>query len=248
MIKTILIDDEKNAIIGLKMLLNKYCKQISVVATASSAKEGKEVIELHNPDLIFLDISMPDGDGFSLLKNFKNPNFYIVFVTAYNDYAIKAFEFSALHYILKPINYRLLQDVEERILNNNKVNTQENSLKVLSENLNHENKKLVLSSMNVSEVVDTDDIIYIESVNNYLVFYLNNSKSIIITKQLSLYEKLLEGCNFFRIHHSHLINLKYIEKYIKGRGGKVIMTNGKILEVSTRRKHDFLVCFNEFHH
>ena len=245
-IRTIIIDDEMNAIGALKNLLKHYCHHIEVIAHASSAREGKEKIEEHKPDLIFLDIAMPGGDGFSLLEHFEHPDFSIVFITAYNEYAIKAFEFSAMHYILKPVDYRKLQEVEDRIIRNLDADTKSDILDTLSYNFKNDLKKLVLSSQEKVEVVNTEEIIYTEAVNNYVVFYCINEKSIVITKQLNFYEKLLCEQDFFRIHHGYLVNLRHITEYIKGRGGKVILTDGKILDVSTRKKHDFLEAFNNF--
>jgi two-component system LytT family response regulator len=240
-IRTVIVDDEKNSIITVQKLAEKYTPEIEVVGTAQSVAEAVEVIKEKKPDLVFLDISMPDGDGFNVLEKLNDLDFKVVFITAYDQYAIKAFEFAALHYLLKPIKGEDLQHAIERFREENEktdLNVQVDLLKnLLSQN---ELKRLVLSTSTGIHIIDIDDIVRCESSNNYTTFFFKDGKKIIVSKSIQIYEKLLSPYHFCRVHNKHIVNLKYVKKYVKGRGGHLLLDTGEQIDVSEGRKKAFL--------
>ncbi len=241
LIRSVIVDDEPNSQMIIKKLLEKYIPEVQVIGTADSVESAVKVISEKKPDLVFLDISMPDGDGFEVLEKIKDKDFKVVFITAYDNYAIRAFEVSALHYLLKPVKVEDLQDAVNRYKEELKsseradLNTQ---LEILKGVLNRERdlKRLILSTSSGMHVIDIDDIIRCESSNNYTTFYFTNGKRIIVSKSIQMYEKMLEPYHFCRIHNKHIVNLKYIKKFVKGRGGYVELTNGEQIDVSESRK------------
>lgn len=249
MIKAIVIDDEKNCRESLVKLLHHYFKDVDVVAEADSSKSGIEKIKEWNPDVVFLDIEMPHGSGFEVLKSFKQINFEVIFTTAYNHYAIKAIKFSALDYLLKPIDIDELEIAIKRYKEKyGKVDKSE-GVKLLLDNLGDEPNKLnkiALPDVNGFEVVNIENIIYCEADRNYTKIYLQGENLPKITsKSLMEYDKLLQDNNFCRIHQSYLININHVEKYIKGRSGNVVMTNKAILDISRSKRDDFLKLFTK---
>lgn len=244
-IKTILIDDEKNSLIILQKLLEKHSENIEIIATGQSVEEGIKIIDLHKPDLVFLDINMPDGDGFEVLEKVEDRNFGIIFTTAYDKYAIKAFEFAALHYLLKPIKPEELIEAVERYETGKSENITE-KIEVLSNNIHKNLERLILPSSNGISIIELDDIIRCESSNNYTTFFLMNNEKIMVSKSINNYEKILSESHFCRIHNQHIVNLKYVKKYVKGRGGYVIMINDKQVDVSEGRKKEFMTKLSEF--
>ncbi len=243
-IKTVLIDDEKNSLIILQKLLEKNIPEIEIVGTAQSVKEGIEAVDEHKPDLVFLDISMPDGDGFEVLEKASYKDFSVIFVTAYDQYAIKAFEFAALHYILKPVNAQELKDAIERYKEHKNESIGE-KIEVLSSNL-EKPTKLILPTSSGMHIIDLDDIIRCESSNNYTTFYLTTGKKIVVSKSIQTYERLLSDSHFCRVHNKHIVNIKFIKKYVRGRGGYVVLSNGEQIDVSEGRKKKFLEKLNNF--
>jgi two-component system, LytTR family, response regulator len=240
-IKTVIIDDKKSVVATLSHILTKYCKNVEIAGTAYNVESGISCINKSKPNLIFTDIEMPDGTGFDLLNRIQSIKAEIVFITAHNEYAIKAFEFSAIHYILKPFNHEDVIKAVQRFEYIHQDRNTEQKIELLNHNLQQEDKRIALPTNECIEVVDVNSIIYCESVKDYLIFYLDNKKEIIITKSISSYEKLLFDFGFFRIHNSYLINMKHIKRYVRGRGGYVSMINGKKLDVSVRRKQAFLI-------
>ncbi len=246
-IRTVLIDDEKSSLIILEKLLARHTPEVEIVGTAQSVAEGIEVIEEKKPDLVFLDISMPDGDGFEVLEKVNYKDFDVIFVTAYDQYAIKAFEFAALHYILKPVKPQELVEAVERYKNQkNSLADLEEKLKLLSANLGQKPTKLVLPTSSGMHIIDFDDIIRCESSNNYTTFFLKDGKKIVVSKSIQTYEKLLKDSHFCRIHNKHIVNLKYIKKYVRGRGGYVVLANGEQVDVSEGRKKQFLEKLSQY--
>jgi two-component system, LytTR family, response regulator len=238
--RTIIIDDEKTNILSLKNLLEKYFPGIELVTTASNVAEGVAAIDEHKPDLIFLDISMPDGDGFDLLTRVEYRTFEVIFTTAYDQYALKAFDFSAVHYLLKPIDYTELRKAINRY---NEVKMKENlsaRISVLKDNLEHQYKKIIVPSNEGLNILLIDDIIRLEASDNYTYFFLTNGRKLLVSKPLNNFEKLLTDQDFSRIHSKHLVNLKYVLRYIKGKGGSVVLENGDEVDVSVRKKTDFI--------
>ncbi len=239
MIRAVLIDDESKGRKILYNYLNKYCHNIDIVGHADGVKTGKALIDAKQPDLVFLDIEMKDGTGFDLLEKFTQFSFGVIFVTAHNEYALKAFKFSAIDYLLKPII------PEELIISVNKF-SKDQELKNLSyklENLignKNEIKKLALSTNKGIELLKIDDVIFCESSGNYTVFNTSSNQKIMVSKTIKEYDTILSDCNFFRIHQSYLVNLDYITKFNKNDGGFVILSNNKKLPVSRRNKQAFL--------
>jgi two-component system LytT family response regulator len=243
MIKAIIVDDELGARESLSKMLEKNCKQIEVVAKVDSMLSAFEAITNKEPDLVFLDIEMPNGNAFDLLEKFKNINFNIIFTTAYDHYAIKAIKFSAVDYILKPIDPEELviavKRFEERA---GQKSTLDKQFKTLLSNVRPENKlkKVGIPDGDGLIFINLSDIIRCDSDGNYTFFILTNGKKIIASRTLGEYEQMFADDNFFRIHRSHLVNLEHVKKYIKGEGGYVVMSDNSQVEVSRRNKTDFL--------
>jgi two-component system LytT family response regulator len=239
-INAILVDDERNSLLTLEKLLQKYCPEVNVIGKAQNVEEGIKVINDKKPDLVFLDIAMPDGDGFEVLEKVSHKLFEVIFTTAYDQYALKAFEFSALHYLLKPINFKELQEAVARF---EKVKSEEDfddKIKLLKENLARQQNKIILPSMEGLNIIELDDIVRCESDNNYTIFHLTSGKRLVVSKTLNNFEKLLADKDFYRIHSKHLVNMKYIKKYVKGRGGYVVFEDGSHADVSAGRMKEFL--------
>ncbi len=244
-IRTLLVDDEKNSLIIMKKLLEKHTPKVEVVATAQSVADGIKQIDKHKPELVFLDISMPDGDGFEVIEKTEFKDYQVIFSTAYNQYAIKAFEVAALHYILKPVKPDDLIEALDRFeaMQNDNLNEK---IQVLSNALKEPPKRLILPTSNGVHVTHVEDIVRCESSNNYTTFYFADNKKIVVSKSIQIYEQLLENSNFCRIHNKHLVNLKYIKKYVKGRGGYVILDDDTHVDVSDGRKKHFLDKLSEY--
>ncbi len=244
-IRTVLVDDEKNSLVILQKLLEKHVPEVEVVDTAQTVEQAVETIEKTRPDLVFLDINLPDGDGFEILEKIDYRDFGVIFVTAYDQYAIKAFEFAALHYILKPVEP---QQLIEAINRYKETREEELTKKImaLSSNLKQQPTKLILPTSSGLHIIDLDDIIRCESSNNYTTFYLTSGKKIVVSKSIQTYEKLLKDSHFCRIHNKHIVNLKFVKKYVRGRGGYVVLSNGEQIDVSEGRKKGFLEKLSKF--
>ena len=247
MIKAIIIDDEKDARFILRSLVEKHLSNITIVAEADGVETGEEIIKTHNPDLVFLDIQMRTGTGFDLLNKLGNVNFEVIFITAYNQYAVDAFKFSAFGYLLKPIKTRELKDVVGKL--ENRLKSQQKGvnqrLKVLVENYGNEGEiqKLIINNVEGFQVVKINQIIRLEGDRNYTHFILEGNKKITTSKNIGEYEQLLNDYGFFRIHQSTIISLRHVTAYQKGDGGMVEMTDGKSVKVSRYRKEEFLKRF-----
>jgi two-component system, LytTR family, response regulator len=244
MIKAIIVDDELGARESLSKMIEKNCKQLEVIAKADSMLAAFEAITTKQPDLVFLDIEMPNGNAFDLLEKFKEINFNIIFTTAYDHYAIKAIKFSAVDYILKPIDPEELVEAVKRFekKQTGQPNVLDKQFKTLLSNVRPENKlkKVGIPDGDGLIFINLSDIIRCESDGNYTFFILTNGKKIIASRTLGEYEQMFTEDNFFRIHRSHLINLQHVKKYIKGEGGYVIMADDSQVEVSRRNKNEFL--------
>lgn len=242
MFKVIIIDDEPKSISSLKFVLEKNCPQVKVSDTARSANEGFEKIKLHNPDIVFLDVEMPYGNGFDLLNKLPEHNFEVIFVTAYENYAIKAFKVDAVDYILKPFTeddiIAAIKKAAERV--------QEKKLIQINGHNTHKknhipfSKKIAVPAFDGLAFINIEDIVRCEAEENYTNFFLKDKKKMLVCKSLADYEEMLEPFDFHRIHQSHLINLAYVSKYVKGRGGYVVMQDGVTVDVSARKKMEFL--------
>jgi len=236
----IIVDDEENSISTLSMLLEKYCPQIDIVGTAMTHRDAVSKIDELKPNLVFLDISIPDGDGFKVLESVEFKSFEVIFVTAYNQYALRAFEFSAIDYLLKPVDYKKLKAAVERFSKITNYNLPDNRVSVLKENLHSQNQRIILSSMEGFDIYDIADIVRCEANGSYTNFYFKDKHKLITSKTLNNFEKLLSDLSFSRIHSKHLVNLRYVKKYVSGRGGYVVLEDGSKVDVSERKKRDFI--------
>jgi len=245
-LKAIIVEDEEASRITLNNYLNKYCTNVEVLDMADSVQTGLESIKKHQPDVVFLDIEMPYGNAFDLLEQLDNIDFEIIFVTAYRDYAIKALNLSAAYYILKPINIDELVLAVDKISQHKKEGETVFHTKILMDNIksnNIQHKKIVLPQMDGFEVVNVNEIIRAEADDNYTNFYLTNGKTFLVSKTLKHFDELLNEFDFVRVHKSHLVNLQYITKYIKGKGGQVRMSDDSYVDVSPLRKKELLERF-----
>jgi len=246
-ISAIIVEDESKSVAALQNLLSVHCQHVDVIGTASNVKEAVDAIDNLKPDLVFLDIELPDGDGFEVLEKVSYKLFEIIFITAYDQYAVKAFELSALHYILKPINYLELNEAVDRFGNRNKSeDIFDKKFTVLKNNLIGNSRKIILPDTSGLQIIDIDDIIRCEADHNYTICYLVDNKKLTISKSLNKFETILEDVFFCRVHNKHLANLKYIVKYNKGSGGSIIMNDGTELNVSKGRKNEFIEKLNSF--
>lgn len=240
MIRAVIIDDEPLSIETLQNLIREYCPSIEVIATAVSVQEGVQVLRNQKPDLLFLDIAMPDGDGFEVLEQLAEKPFEVIFTTAYEEYAVKAFDFSAMNYLLKPIGSEDLLKVVDQFETRKARVPRELQFNILQETLRHQFQRIALPTLQGIEFVNLSDIVYCVAEGGYTDFHLEDGQRIVVSRSLGHYEELLSGTLFFRIHHKYLINLKHLARYIKGSGGYVVMENGEHLDVSVRKKERFL--------
>ena len=246
MIKTVIVDDEQNNVGTLQSLLKQFCPEIEIIGTAGNAKQAFTVINELQPQLVFLDIEMPMGNGFDLLEKLMPVNFEVIFVTAFDQYAITAFKYAALDYLLKPVSI----DDLKRAVNRSAIRIAEknvnNRIESLIANFRSEAqglKKIGLPTAEGLVFEEIENIMHLQAESNYTLVYIRNKKKMTITKSLKEFEDLLPANIFCRLHHSHIVNLNYITKYYKGRGGYVELTDGTTVEVSTRKKDDFLEKF-----
>ncbi len=247
MLNAIIIEDELRSRQTLSGLLKLYCKNINIIAEADGMQSGLKAIEEHHPDVIFLDIQMPDGSGFKLLESLKEIDFDIIFTTAYDQFAIKAIKFSAIDYLLKPIfPDDLITAVKKAEERQDARNTRKH-VDVLLENINKpasEPPKIVLSTSERINVVKVKDILRCESDNYYTMFYFTDGKKLLMSKTLKENEELLSEYNFIRPHKSHLINVLYIKSFNKRDGGYILMTDGSRVPVSRRKKEKIVEIIN----
>jgi len=253
MIKTIIIDDEPSALNVLVTLLKKKCKEdVEIIGTSTNPYEGKMLIEEHKPDLVFLDIEMPGMTGVDLVRSFPKPEFRVVFVTAYDDYAVQAFELSAVNYLLKPVGpesvVKTIEKIKEDIRKNqNNIAEPIFQLEKLLKNHSRDSEnKIGIAMADKIVFVSIADIIYCEANSAYTYVCLKDGRKLVASKPLGDFESLLSTHRFFRIHHSYLINLNRIKEFQRHDGGYVTMENNKQLEVSRRKKSEFLDAIDDF--
>jgi two-component system LytT family response regulator len=237
-IKTIIIDDERNSCEALQILINEYCPQLDLASICYSGAEALQKIQEVHPQLVFLDIEMPNMNGFQLLEQLPPVKFELIFTTSYDQYAIKAFKFSALDYLLKPVDReeleRAVQKVSEKLSGDI---TQQ--LDILLQKINQPSvpvQRIALPTMQGLELVSVNSIISCSSNNNYTEFFLIDKKRVLVSRTLKEIEEMLEDHSFLRVHHSHIVNLNAITRYVKGEGGYLIMADGSAIDVSRSRK------------
>lgn len=241
MIKAILIDDEKNALEVLEIQLTKHCPQVKILERCNGGKAGIDAIKKHQPDLVFLDIEMPHINGFDVLTATKNYSYKVIFTTAYNQFAIKAFKYSAIDYLLKPIDFEELKEAVAKIsILENHATFEENLQKLMAQFQQPKQNRIALPVNNSLQFFDFDDIIRIESESNYSHIFLMDKRKITLSKTLKEVEEKFEGQNFFRIHQSHFINLNHIDKIYKGENAYLVMKDNTQISISRHRKEEFL--------
>ena len=243
MIKAVIIEDEKKSAEALVQLLQKNCPEVSLLGKAENVKEGISLVGKVKPELIFLDVMMPDGSGFDVLEKLNDLKFDVIFTTATDKFAVKAIKYSALDYLLKPIEAGELKTAVSKVSDRNKQISNEENLRSLLENVKqNENQysKITLPTGHSYEIVQIKDIIRCEANDNYTNVYLVNGKKFLVAGTLKHYEDLLPEKEFVRVHHGHLINMAHMERFLKEDGGYAVMRDGSKVEVSRRKKEEFL--------
>lgn len=238
----ILVDDEAHNRENLTALLGKHCPEIVLLGEAASVPEAFQLIKTASPEVVFLDIEMPNANGFALLELFEELPFKVVFVTAYDAYALKAIKFSASDYILKPIDHQELRQAVDLLLNEHRpteVNRQS-----LDSFLNQDEKKIALALSDEIRLISLGDIIRIEADNNYTKFFLQNGEEIVVSKHLGFYYDIIKDFGFMRVHQSHLVNQKYVDRYVKRDGGYLQLSNGDQVPISRTQKENLLKWFS----
>lgn len=250
-LKAIIVDDEDLARKNLSMLLSEYCPTVEVIGDAGNIVDAKSLIESTNPDVVFLDIRMPSGsEGFDLLNSIEKRDFLVIFVTAFKDYALRAFQANAIHYVLKPIDIEDLMDAVNRITesrstfseNPENFETYFESIKNLSASMDTEGygNKVAISHTRGIKLIRIEDIMYLEASGNCTVLYFNDGTRYLDTRTLKIYEGILNPSIFYRVHKSHIINLDYLKEYLNEDGHFAVLKNGKLLSVARNRVSTFV--------
>jgi two-component system LytT family response regulator len=249
MIRCVLIDDESNSLEMMEWLLKTYCPQVKIEAMCNAASSGIEAINKYKPDLVFLDIEMPHMNGFDMLERFDKLFFDVVFCTAYDQFAIRAFKYSALNYLLKPIDPEDLKETIRRIEERRSTPSKE-QIELLFQNIKQSVKptaqRIALTTGDGMIFVPTQDILYCQAESNYTSVILSNGKKIVVSKVLKEIDEALSGPDFFRVHNSYLININQISKFVRGDGGYVVMQDGATVSISRSRRQEFMELFEKF--
>jgi two-component system, LytTR family, response regulator len=247
--KAILVDDEPDGIRTLKKMLEVHCPDVTIVATCSNATMAKQQIKELRPDVLFLDIQMPGKSGLDLLMEMYEKDFEVIFVTAHNEYMLQALQYSAADYLLKPVDEDRLIEAVQRVEKRLEAGKKEERTKALLHNLaesgNPSAMRLCLPTLKGFIVLKLDEIIYCEAERSYTVFHLEGRKTVTVSKPLLEYDALLKDTTFLRIHKSFLINLHHVKEYHRGEGGMVIMSDNAEIEISRRKKDQFLMKIKE---
>ena len=250
MIRCVLIDDESNSLEMMEWLMKTYCPQVTIEAMCNSAEAGVEAIYKYKPDVVFLDIEMPHMNGFDMLEKFDKLFFDVVFCTAYDQFAIKAFKYSALNYLLKPVDPDDLKETIRRIEERKTAPSRE-QLDMLMQGIKNTQKPTVINRIALTTgdgmlFVTTSDILYCMADSNYTSVVLKGGKKILVSKVLKDIDEALGGADFYRIHNSYLINLAHISRYVRGDGGYVVMEDGVTISIARSRRQEFMELFAKF--
>jgi len=239
---SIIVEDEETSREILKNYLKKYCPNVTVIGEAENIEEALVLIRNNDLDLVFLDVEMPYGNAFDLLEKVGDINFETIFVTAYNHYAIDALNAHASYYLMKPISIDELIKAVDYVT---EIKTKEDALQdeVLVPKTNTVNGKITIPQQNGFEILNTSDILYCKADDNYTEIYLNNNKKKLVSKTLKYFEDALSGASFARVHKSYLVNVNEVVKYLKGKGGSVVLSNGQEIIVSASKKSQLLSYF-----
>lgn len=236
MLQILLVDDENDALEALEWKLNNYIDNVKVT-TCNSPLKAIDIINESKPDVVFLDIQMPEMDGFTMIEKVKNRDFSLIFTTAHDEFALKAIKVSAIDYLLKPVDKDELLASMDKIKVAKKGDLLEDKLKLLLNNLSDTNNdKINISADGKVYLLDKDDVVMLKSDKSYTTIFLKNEQQILVSKTLKEVEKKFQFSEFFRVHNSYLINLNHIKEYLKGLGGELIMTNGLTASISRNRK------------
>lgn len=250
-LRALVVDDEDLARKNLTMLLEEYCEDVEVIGDAGNVQEAKAKIEELKPDVVFLDIRMPSGsEGFDLLDQIENRNFMVVFVTAFKDYALRAFNANAVHYVLKPVDIEDLQQAVEKVKearlafgdNAENFDTYFESIRNLSKSIETQGygHKVAIAHTKGIKLVDIQDIMYLEASGNCTMIYFTDGKRYLDTRTLKIYEGILNPAIFYRVHKSHIINLNYLKEYLNEDGHFAVLNNGKLIPVARNRVSSFV--------
>lgn len=241
--KALIVDDEPLNRIYLKNLLKEYCPRVELMAALATVEEAVESINNNMPDIIFMDIELQEGTGFDILEQVRENNFQVIFTTAHDHYAIKAIKFSALDYLLKPINSEELQSAVARAVDQIQLQLKDNKLELLIRNLQRssgEDFSISLSTSQGIEYIPLTRIIRLESKGPYTTFFIKDGHQILVCKNLGEYEVLLTEHGFFRLHNSYIINMKEVKRMIKTDGGYAVMNDEAMIAISPRKKEEFM--------
>lgn len=238
--KALIIDDEEHCIVTLRWNLEQYCKDVNIIGTARNGAEGIQLINELGPDLVFLDVEMPVMNGLDMLRNLEKINFKLIFTTAYNHYAVNAIKLSAVDFLMKPVDKDELIEAVKKVRNS--IFTKHQNIQLLKHNLSTVSnlQKILVATSEGILFYDIQSIIHLDAQSNYTMIYLDGGNRQLSSKTLGEYEDVLPQEFFFRCHNSHIINLKKIEKYIRGEGGIAQMSNGREIEISRRKKSEFM--------
>jgi len=239
----LIVDDEQDSRETLRNYIGKYCTDIKLLGECADIEAARAAILRQRPQLVFLDIEMPRGNAFDLLEQWDEIDFEIIFVTAFSEYAVQAFNLSAAHYLLKPVDIEELEkavaQVKERIARKDQLS----HARILLDNMNSinaQNRKLVLPLLEGFDVVKMSDVLYCEAQDNFTCFHFTDSRKSLICRSLKFYDSALSEYGFCRVHRSFLINLEYVKRYLKGKGGTVVLENGQEVMVSPNKKAELL--------
>jgi two-component system LytT family response regulator len=242
-IKAVIVDDEEHSLQSTRLLVERHCPEVEVIGLADSAQRGIEMINNLQPEIVFLDIAMPVMNGFEMLQELSYQNIEVIFTTAYDEYAIRAFRVNAADYLLKPIDkdelVEAVEKVKGRIHGNGATDRIARLLKLMDQQ-EIKNRRVGFSVEGKISMVDLDDIVFCQSDSNYTIVHLLSGKSILLSKTLKQVEQLIEHPDFFRVQNSFLVNLNHIKEYIRGEGGDLIMSNGKSVRVSRAKKDELM--------
>lgn len=238
-IKTVIIDDEENFSSSMEIILKKSFPKMSVLGKATTVKDGIALVNKTMPDLVFLDINLPDGTGFDLLEKTTFNGFETVFTTSYSEYAVRAFEVSAIHYLLKPIDQTKLKEAVDRFVSKADNERLDEKLRILKESLLDKPQKILLPTSEGQNIFNISEIVRCEADGSYSNVFFNNGEKLMISKPLQHLQKILIDLDFVRIHNKHLVNMKFVKKYVSGKAPKLILTDETELQISQHQKSDF---------
>jgi two-component system, LytTR family, response regulator len=247
MIQAIIIDDEADGREALAMAVKRYCPDIELKGIFESPEKGVEAIRSVKPQLVFLDVQMPGMSGFDVLKQVDPVSFKVIFVSAYDRYAIKAIRFSAIDYLLKPIDVEELVSAVNRVKNLLQEKNTDYTIQSVLNNVQHKAgfiERLAVPSLEGIDFFETNDIIFCKAEGSYTTLYLANKQNKLVSRNLKDFENILADSGFYRAHHSYLINLRHVQRYIKGEGGHVVLTDNHEVDISRRKKDEFLALLN----